>query len=85
MGNLCFKLSELAYRQIVKRKFTVFVLFYSVFEANFQVQAPRDLYSEGAIKQRVFCITSLGGLYLEELIFGILWYFYWLQNELYVL
>ena len=39
---------------------TMFALFYFVFEGNFQVQAPR----------RVFCVTILGGLYLEGLIHG---------------
>ena len=55
---------------IVGRKFTIFALFYFVFEGNFQVQAPggayiwRDDLSEG------FCVTSLGGLFLERLIHG---------------
>ena len=40
---------------IVGSKFTVFALFYFVFEGN-------------------FCVTGLGGLYLEELIIGILRY-----------
>ena len=44
---------------IVGRKFTVFALFYFVYEGNFQVQARRG---------------GGGGLYLEKLIFGILWY-----------
>ena len=34
---------------IVGRKFTVFALFYFVFEGNFQVQAPRGLIFGGAI------------------------------------
>ena len=51
----------------------VFALFYSVFEGNFQVQGPRGLYSEGRFNGGFFfCVTSLGGLYLEGLIFGIL-------------
>ena len=33
----------------VGRKFTVFALFYFVFEGNFQVQAPRGLIFGGAI------------------------------------
>ena len=59
---------------IVGRKFTVVALFYFVFEGNFQVQAPQvqGLVFGGAISRRVFCVTSLGGLYLEGLIFGIL-------------
>ena len=33
----------------VRRKFTVFALFYFVFEGNFQVQAPGGLIFGGAI------------------------------------
>ena len=52
------------------RKFTIFALFYFVFEGNFQVQALGELIFEGVILRKVFCVTSLGGLYLEELIHG---------------
>ena len=55
---------------IVGSKFTVFALFYFVFEGNFQVQAPRGLIFGGAISQKVFDVTSLGGLNLEGLIHG---------------
>ena len=51
---------------IVGSKFTVFVLFYFVFEGNFQVQVPGG-FIFGA---RVFCVTSLGGSYLEWVIHG---------------
>ena len=71
-GNLRFKIDCASL--IVRRKFTVFTLFYFVFEGNFQVQASRGLIFGGAIQQRVFCVTNLGGLYLEGLIFGILRY-----------
>ena len=47
-----------------------FSSFYFVFEGNFQVQAPGGLIFRGAIQQRVFCVTGLGGLYLEGLIHG---------------
>ena len=57
---------------IVGRKFTIFALFYFVFEGNFQLQALGGLIFGGAISRKVFCVTSLGGLYLEGLIFGIL-------------
>ena len=67
-GNLCFKIDWASL--IVGRKFTIFALFYFVFEGNFQVQVPGGLIFGGAIKQRVFWVTSLGGLYLEELIHG---------------
>ena len=55
---------------IVGKKFNVFALFYFVFEGNFQVQAPGELIFRGAIERRVFCVTSLGGLYLERLVHG---------------
>ena len=41
------------------------------FEGNFQVQAPGGLIFGGAISRKVFCVTSLVGLYMEGLIFGI--------------
>ena len=59
---------------ILGRKFTVFALFYFVFEGNFQIQAPQGTYIWRGDLTGVFCITSLGGLYMEGLIFGILWY-----------
>ena len=45
----------------------------SLFEGSFHVQAPGGggLIFGGAISQRVFCVTILGGLYMEGLIFGI--------------
>ena len=46
-GNLRFKIDWASL--IVGRKFTVFTLFYFVFEGNFQVQAPGGLISGGAI------------------------------------
>ena len=36
---------------------------------------PGGLYSEERFNGGFFCVTILGGLYLEGLIFGILWYF----------
>ena len=53
---------------IVESKITVFALPY--LRAIFQVQAPGGLIFGGTIKRRVFCITSLGGLYLEGLMHG---------------
>ena len=48
-GISCFKIDWA--NLIVERKFTVFALFYLVFEGNFQVQAPGEgrggLYMEG--------------------------------------
>ena len=55
---------------IVGSKFTVFVLFYFVFEGNFPRTRPWGLTFGGAIYRRVFCVTGLGGLYLEQLIHG---------------
>ena len=46
-GNLRFKIDWASL--IVGSKFTVFALFYFVFEGNFQVQAPRGLMFGGAI------------------------------------
>ena len=55
--NLRFKIDWVSL--IVERKFTVFALFYFVFEGNFQVQALQGAY-------------IWRGLYMEGLIFGIL-------------
>ena len=68
-GNLRFKIDWASL--IVGSKFTIFALFYFVFETLFQVQPPRGAY---------ICVTGLGGLYLEGLIhrgayFGILRYY----------
>ena len=46
-GNLRFKIDCASL--IVGRKFTVFALFYFVFEGNFQVQAPGALIFRGVI------------------------------------
>ena len=46
-GNLRFKIDRASL--IVGGKITVFVLFYFVFEGNFQVQAPGGLIFGGAI------------------------------------
>ena len=67
-GNLRLRINKTSL--IDGRKFTVFALFYFVFEGNFQVQAPGGLIFGGAIQRRVFCVTSLRGLYLKGLIHG---------------
>ena len=77
-GNLGFKIDWASL--IGGRKFTVFALFYFVFEGNFQVQAPGGLYLEVRFNRRFFALRVWGayiwgGLYMEGLIFGILWYF----------
>ena len=76
-GNLRFKIDWASL--IVGSKFTVFALFYFVFEGNFQVQAPRGAYiwrgdlMEGFLRYEfeglIFIWT---GLYMEGLIFRIL-------------
>ena len=73
-GNLRFKIDWASL--IVGRRFTVFALFYLVFEGNFQVQAPGGLYSEGRFNGGLFALRVWGayiwrGLYMEGLIFGI--------------
>ena len=76
-GNLRFKIEWASLT--VGRKFTVFALFYFVFEGNFQVQAPGGLYMEGRFNGRFFALQVWGayiwrGLYMEGCIFGILRY-----------
>ena len=46
-GNLHFKIGWVSL--IVGEKFTIFALFYFVFEGNFQVQAPGGLIFGGVI------------------------------------
>ena len=67
-GNLRFKIDWASL--IFGRKFTVFALFYFVFEGKFQVQACGGLIIGGAIQRRVFCVTHLRCLYLKGLIHG---------------
>ena len=51
---------------IVGSKFTVFALFYFVFEGNFQVQVPGGLIFGEAIKRRVFLCYEFWGLIFGE-------------------
>ena len=52
----------------------VFAFFYFVFESNFQVQAPQGgLYLEGQFNRGFFALRVWWALYLEGVIFGILW------------
>ena len=68
-GNLCYKIDWASL--IVERKFTVFALFYFLFEGIFQEQTlGGGLYLQGRFNGGFFCVTSLGGLYLEGLIHG---------------
>ena len=65
---------------IVESKFTVFALFYFVFEGNFPgTFSPRGLYLEGRFSGGFFALRVWGAyiwrsLYMEGLIFGILRY-----------
>ena len=78
-GNLCFKIDWASL--IVGSKFTVFALFYFVFEGNFPSTSPRGAYiwrgdlTEGFFALRVWGAYIWRGLYMEVLIFGILRYF----------
>ena len=47
---------------INRRKFTIFALFYFVFEGNFQVQAPRGAYIWRGDLTEVFLRYELEGL-----------------------
>ena len=78
-GNLCFKIDWASL--IVGSKFTVFALFYFVFEGNFPSTSPRGAYIwRGDLTEVFFALPRWGayiwrGLYMKGLIFGILRYF----------
>ena len=57
------------------------LFFYFVFQGNFQVQASRGAYIWRGDLREGFCVTSLGSLYMEGLIFGILRYYAILQGQ----
>ena len=59
---------------IVGSKFIVFALFYFVFEGKFPSSSHRGAYIWRGDLTDDFCVTGLGGLYMEGLIFGILRY-----------
>ena len=60
---------------IVGGKFAVYALFYFVFKGSFPYYKPLGgLYLEGECNGGFFCVSSLGGIHLEGLIFGILRY-----------
>ena len=46
---------------IVRSKFTVFALFYFVFESNFPSTSPRGAYIWRGNLAEGFCVTGLGG------------------------
>ena len=78
-GNLRLKIDWASL--IVGSKFTVFALFYFVFEGNFpSTSPPGGLYLVGRFNGGFFALRVWGayiwrGLYMEVLIFGILRYF----------
>ena len=78
-GNLRFKIDRASL--IVGRKFTVFALFYFVFEGNFPSTSPRGAYIWRGDLTEGFLRYEFGGLYLEGLIFGILRYYAILQGQ----
>ena len=53
-------------------KSTFFAFFYFAFEGNFPSTSSRGAYIWRGDLTEGFCVTGLGGLYLEGLIFGIL-------------
>ena len=55
---------------IVGSKFTVFALFYFVFEGNFPSTGPRGAYIWRGDLTEGFLYYRFGGLYLEQLIHG---------------
>ena len=67
---------------VVGRKFTIFALFYFVFEGKFQVQVPRGAYirrgdfNGGFFALRFWRAYIWRGLDMEGLIFGILRYLF---------
>ena len=74
-GNLCFKINWAG--PIVGRKFTVFALFYFVFEGNFQVQAPEGLIF-GGLFNRGFFALRVWGAYIWR---GLFTEFYGISNK----
>ena len=76
--NLRFKIDRASLT--VGSEFIVFALFYFVFEGNFfKYKLPGGLHLEGRFNGGFFPLPVWGayiwtGLYMEGLIFGILWY-----------
>ena len=66
-GNLRFKINWASL--IVGSKFTVFALFYFVFEGQFSKCSLGAYIWRGDLTES-FCITGLGALYLEGLTHG---------------
>ena len=77
-GYLHFKINWASL--IVGSKCTILALFYFAFEGNFPSTSPRGgLYLEGQFNGGFFALLVWGayiwrGLYIEGLMFGIVWY-----------
>ena len=67
-GNLRLKIDWASL--LLGRKITVFLCFTLYLTDIPKNKPPAELIFGGAIERRVFCVTSLGGLYLEGLIHG---------------
>ena len=55
---------------IVGSKFTIFAFFYFVLQGSFPSSSPRGAYIWRGDLTEGLCVTGLGGLYLEGLIHG---------------
>ena len=69
---MCFKIDWVSL--VVGSKFTVFALYYFVFEGTFPSTSPRGLYLEGRFNGGFFVLPVWGayiwrGLYMEGLFF----------------
>ena len=71
-GNLLFKID---WASLIVENLPFFLCFTLYLRAISKYKPPGGLIFGRAISRRVFCVTSLGGLYMEGLIFGILRYF----------
>ena len=60
----------------MERKFTIFALFYFVFEGKFQVQAPRRAYIQRGDMTEGFLRYDFGGLINGGVYFKLLYYYY---------
>ena len=67
-GHLRFKIDWASLE--VGRKFTVFAMFYFVFEGNFQVQSPGGSYIWRGDLTEGFLRYEFGGLYFEGVMHG---------------
>ena len=77
-GNLRFKVDWASH--IVGSKFTVFALFYVVFEGNFQkYKPPGDLYLEGRFSGGFFALPGWGAYFRNSTVFCF-YFAYWYRG-----